>query len=197
VLDVFDGNILSGVGTIQGHAGNTTNSVVISGSLRPGSGNLGSGIGTLTRNDGDVTWNGNASSPWVFELGIAQATLALANTGGTRDLLDITSGNFLKGSGSSFVFDFAGTGWGGWYKLVDWTGTTNFSVTDFSAININPVVTSYSFHIDNGPGSTTALYIHMIPEAQVWALLSALLGALVVIRQRLRKAARAQATSAT
>jgi hypothetical protein len=194
-LTIADANILSGAGTIQG----TGSVVVINGSLRPGSGNLGSGIGTLTRNNGNVTWNGNASSPWVFELGMAQATLALANTGGTRDLLDITGGNFLKGTGSSFVFDFAGTGSPGWYKLVDWNGTTDFSVTDFSAININPLVASYSFHIDNGPGSTTALYINLslIPEPQVWALLSALLGALVVIRQRLRKDARAQTTSAT
>jgi hypothetical protein len=197
VLNVSDGNILSGAGTIQGDAGNTTNDVVISGSLRPGSGNLGSGIGTLTRNNGNVTWHGNASSPWVFELGIAKATMLLANTSGTRDLLDITGGDFLKGTGSSFVFDFANTGWGGWYKLVDWTGTTNFSATDFSATNINPVVTSYSFHIDNGGGSTTALYIYMIPEPLAWAVLSALLGALVVIRQRLRKDARAQTTSAT
>jgi len=190
VLNVFQRHILSGSGTIQGPGSNVT----ITGSLRPGSGSGGSGIGTLTRNDGDVTWNGFALSPWVFELGIAQPTMLLANTGGTRDLLDITSGNFLKGSGSSFVFDFAGTGWGGWYKLVDWTGTTNFSVTDFTAVNINPVVTSYQFFIDNGPGSTTALYIYMIPEPQVWAMLSVVLGALIALRQRLRKAARAQST---
>jgi hypothetical protein len=196
VLDVFAGNILSGAGIIQGHASNTTNNVVISGSLRPGSGAGGSGIGTLTRNNGNVTWNGNASSPWVFELGIAQATLALANTGGTRDLLNITGGGFLKGTGSSFVFDFAGTGSPGWYKLVDWTTTTTFSATDFTATNLSPSVSLVGFVVDN---ATSALYINLqlIPEPQVWALLSALLGTLVVIRQRLRKAARAQTTSAT
>jgi hypothetical protein len=204
VLDVFAGNILSGAGTIQGHASNTTNNVVISGSLRPGSGAGGSGIGTLTRNHGDVTWNGSATSPWVFELDnlSAATTLSAANMalGTARDLLHITAGDFKKGSGSSFVFDFAGTGGAGWYKLVDWEPgyTTDFSVTDFSAINLNPQVPNYSFYIDNGPGSTKALYIYLeVPEPQVWALLSALLGALVVIRQRLRKLARAQTTSAT
>ncbi len=196
VLNVFADNILSGTGTIQGHAGNTTNNVVISGSLRPGSGAGGSGIGTLTRHDGNVTWNGNASSPWVFELGIAKATMALANTSGTRDLLNITAGDFLKGTGSSFVFDFAGTGWGGWYKLVDWVGTTNFSASDFTAININPVVTSYQFFVDNGLGSTTALYIYMIPEPQVWVVLSAVLGGLIALRIRMRKAAKVQNTTA-
>jgi hypothetical protein len=195
VLDVFAGNILSGAGTIQGHASNTTNNVVISGSLRPGSGAGGSGIGTLTRNNGNVTWNGNASSPWVFELGIAQATLALANTGGTRDLLNITAGNFVKGTGSSFVFDFNGTGSHGWYKLVDWTGTTTFTASDFTATNLHPSVISYYFVVD---AATSALYISVeVPEPQVWAVLSALLGALVVIRQCLRKPARAQTTSAT
>jgi hypothetical protein len=34
----------------------------------------------------------------------------------------------------------------------------------------------------------------MIPEPQVWAMLSAVLGALIALRQRLRKAARAQST---
>jgi len=196
VLNVFDGNILSGAGTIQGHAGNTTNSVVISGSLRPGSGNLGSGIGTLTRNDGDVTWNGNASSPWVFELGIAQPTMLLANTGGTRDLLDITSGNFLKGSGSSFVFDFAGTGSVGWYKLVDWTGTTNFLASDFTATNLAAGLLAVGFTVDP---ATTALYIELalIPEPQVWAMLCALLGALIMLRQRLRKSAKSEAACAS
>ena len=62
-LTVAADNILSGAGTIQGHASNTSNTVIISGSLRPGSGDLGSGIATITRNDGNVTWNGNASLP--------------------------------------------------------------------------------------------------------------------------------------
>jgi hypothetical protein len=185
-LNVFKDNILSGTGTIQGHANNTTHNVVISGSLRPGSGAGGSGIGTLTYTGGNVTWNGNASSPWVFELGTAQPTLALANTGGTRDLLNLTTGNFLKGTGSSFVFDFAGTGQAGWYKLVDWTYTTNFTASNFTATNLNPYVFLNSFVVDN---ATSALYIYLeaVPEPRIGALLLGLFGALLALRQRLRK----------
>jgi NAD dependent epimerase/dehydratase family enzyme len=191
-LTIADDNILSGAGTIQG----TGSAVVINGSLRPGSGDLGSGISTLTRNNGDVTWNGSSTSAWVFELGAAQPTMAQANTGGTRDLLDITAGNFTKGTGSDFIFDFASTGVVGWYKLVDWTGSTTFVAADFTATNLPTSILSYTFVIDDGGGSTTALYIHLVPEPQVWALLSAVLGALIVIRQRLRKAARAKRTLA-
>jgi len=184
-LTVAADNILSGVGTIQG----TGSGVVISGSLRPGSGDLGSGIGTLTRNNGDVTWNGDVSSAWVFELGAAQATMALANTGGTRDLLKITAGNFTKGTGSSFVFDFANTGVAGWYKLVDWTGSTTFVAGDFTATNLHPSILSYTFVVDDGPGSTTALYIYLVPEPETWIYLLAFFGVCGGIMRTQRKAA--------
>jgi len=181
-LTVAADNILSGAGTIQGHASNTSNTVIISGSLRPGSGDLGSGIATITRNDGNVTWNGNASSPWVFHLGVAQPTLAQANTGGTRDLLDITNGDFLKGMGSDFIFDFAGTGQPGWYKIVDWTGNTTFLVSDFTATNLHPSITGYSFVIDDGPSSTTALYLYLVPEPHIWWTVLLLFFVVVCIR---------------
>jgi len=104
----------SGVGTLAlSGAGIISGATTINGSVRPGN-----SIGTLTvRND--VTWN--AGNDWVFELRISASSLTLADTTGTRDLLNLTgAGNdFLKGTGSGWAFDFANSGAVGWYKIVD------------------------------------------------------------------------------
>jgi len=115
---VSPGGILAGSGTINAPA------ATVSGVVSPGSG----GIGTLTFN-GSVTWNGGASASsstdWRYNLG----------SGSTADLLSI-NGNFTKGSGSHFRFDFGGSTEVGLFKLVEWTGTTTFSDGDFSFVNI-------------------------------------------------------------
>lgn len=146
-VNVSTGAALGGAGIISG-------AVTISGALKPGN-----SIGTITVGN-DVTWN--AGNSWEFELGIASVDLASANVGGTRDLLSITgAGNdFLKGTGSSWTFDFAGTGAVGWYKLVDWDSSTTFSSSDFLATNLNTGL-SGSFTVDVG---TSALYLNVIPE---------------------------------
>lgn len=167
-VTINSGATLGGEGIISG-------SVTVNGSVAPGN----SGIGTLTVNN-NVTWN--AGNSWVFELGTAQPTLALANVGGTRDLLDI-NGNFLRGTGSSWNFDFANTGSLGWYKIVDWTGITDFVPADFTFTNLAPSLSAV-FHIDP---TTSALYVEVIPEPGT--LLTLVLAFLAVYFIRRKKAA--------
>jgi len=133
-------------GAILGGSGSIAGVVTIDGSLHPGN-----GMGILTVQDG-VTWNGG--NAWVFELGAAAATHTNAG-GGSQDQLQITSGDFLKGTGSAWAFDFAGTGAVGWYKIVDWTGTSNFQAGDFTASNLGAGL-SGAFIVDGG---TSALYL--------------------------------------
>ena len=147
----------------------------INGILAPGNG----GIGTLSA-AGDATWNSNQA--WAFELGSASLDLASANLGGTRDLFNITGvgSDFLKGTGTAFAFDFANTGESGYYKLVDWDGTSTFVDTDFTATNLASGLAG-SFIVDS---TTSALYlnVNVIPEPSI-ALLSGL-GALLLLRRR-------------
>jgi hypothetical protein len=75
---------------------------------------------------------------------------------------------FLKGSGTSWEFDFAETGQIGWYRLITWdaaSGTT-FSATNFTASNLTGDYTG-SFSIDDG-----GLYIHVVPEPAVMSLVA-------------------------
>lgn len=102
-----------------GGSGRIGGDLVASGLVAPGV-----GIGTLTV-DGNVTWNGSAGNAWRFELG----------SGNQADLLSLT-GDFLKGSGSVFDFDFVNGGTIGTYVLVDWDGTTTFSASDFAYTNL-------------------------------------------------------------
>jgi fibronectin-binding autotransporter adhesin len=151
VLTVSSGAALGGSGTIGG-------ATTISGVLSPGN-----SIGTLTVAN-DVTWN--AGENWVFELGAAGPSIG---SPGTSDLLAIVnSGDFLKGTGSSFTFDFAGTATAeGWYKLVDWTGgSTTFSALDFVGVNLGGVYSS-EFAIQD-----SALYVNVVPEPSTYALLA-------------------------
>jgi len=167
-VSVSAGAALGGSGTISG-------ATTISGSLRPGN-----SIGTLTVAN-DVTWNGGDA--WVFELGTAAASLALANTGSsTQDMLSITGGSsdFLKGTGSSWTFDFAGTGQAGWYKLVGWEGITDFTVGNFSATNLGGGLTG-TFTLD---GATNALYLNVVPEPSAWLLFALSTTLLVTFRRR-------------
>ncbi len=116
-----------------------------------------------------MTWNGTALNAWKFELGAANSA----------DLLNIT-GNFLKGTGSSFVFDFANTGQVGTFKLVDWTGTTGFTSTDFSYTNLGGS-NSGTFAV-NG----SQLDIVVVPEPSTLVMFTVALLALIVFRRSRR-----------
>jgi autotransporter-associated beta strand protein len=110
------GATLAGTGTVPG-------ATTVNGIIAPGS--IASPTGTLNIAN-NVTWNGASDNAvttrdWYFDLG----------PGNTSDTLNIT-GNFVKGSGDHFRFNFGGTTNQGTYKLVDWSGTTTFSESDFS-----------------------------------------------------------------
>ncbi len=106
------------------------------------------------------------------------------NTGSSiQDMLNITGigSDFLKGRGSSFTFDFANTGAVGFYKLVDWAGTSNFSAGDFLATNLTSGLTA-TFTVDGG---TSALYLNVVPEPNAAALVGGF-GMLALLRRRRR-----------
>jgi hypothetical protein len=158
-------------GATLGGAGLITGDVTVDGAVAPGN-----SVGTLSV-EGDVTWN--AGDAWVFELGTAGAAI---ETPGTSDLLAILEdGNFTKGTGSEFTFNFAtNTGAVGWYKLVEWEGSSNFSADDFSAENL---AYDSEFVLEEN-----ALYMNVIPEPTT--ALIYLLGALGLGWHRIRRRAR-------
>jgi hypothetical protein len=110
-VTVNAGSTLGGTGTVGGVT-------TVSGGIAPGSG----GIGTLNI-AANTTWV--AGNSWIYELGATTVSDRLAITG-----------NFTKGAGSNFAFDFSNTGAAGTYTLATWTGTTNFVAGDFSANNL-------------------------------------------------------------
>ncbi len=171
------GNVTVASGAALGGNGSLDGASAISGSLRPGDG----GIGTLTI-VADTTWN--AGNAWQFDLGTSAASLALAASGSsTQDMLDLTGGvDFLKGTGSSFVFDFDNTGSVGWYKLVDWDGSTTFSALDFTATNVGSGLAG-TFTVD---ATTSALYlnVNVIPEPSTALLLGGGLMFVMLMRRR-------------
>jgi fibronectin-binding autotransporter adhesin len=139
---------LRGGGTVVGN-------ITVDGILAPGN-----SIGTLTT-VGDVTWN--AGNSWIFELGGAGPSIG---SPGTSDLLTV-GGDFLRGSGSgsAWTFDFAGTGAFGWYKLAEWSGTSDFEVLNFSGVNLGSGFDS-EFAIQD-----SALYVNVVPEPSTYMLL--------------------------
>jgi autotransporter-associated beta strand protein len=120
-VTVVAGASLSGTGLV-------VNVVTNSGHITPGVGSGIAGIGTLVASN--VTWNGEsaAGSSWIWDADPNSAAV---------DRLFI-NGNFSKGTGSAFSFDFRGGALqkGTTYTLVEWTGTSGFAVGDFSASNV-------------------------------------------------------------
>ncbi len=167
------GQVVVSANAVLGGEGIIAGATIIDGSLRPGN-----SIGTLTVQN-NVTWN--SGDDWVFELGSAAPDFASAQGGSsTQDMLSI-SGNLLEGSGTGFTFDFAGTGEAGWYKLVDWTSTTTFDATDFSGVNLGSGLSVGTFVID---GTTSALYVQIVPEPSMSLLVTMGLVGLMVFRRR-------------
>lgn len=167
--------LIESAGTLGG-SGTINGTVTVNGSLRPGN-----SIGTLTVAN-DVTWNSGQN--WVFELGTGGTVLAP----GASDRLSLTgAGNdFLKGTGAagSFVFDFAGTGTTGWYRLVSWESTTSsgFAPESFAWTNLASGL-SATFTVSDTIGSQ-GIYLNVIPEPSTWALIAVAGTALVVVRRR-------------
>lgn len=115
------GSVTLNSGASLGGTGVLGGALSASGTVSPGA-----GAGTLSISN-HVTWNGSVSNPWEWEL----------NPSSGSDLLFIF-GDFLKGTGSSFLFDFGGSGAPGTYKLVEWGGTSTFAASHFTAMNLAP-----------------------------------------------------------
>jgi autotransporter-associated beta strand protein len=169
----------SPLGTIGG-SGSFSGNYSGGGTISPGA--TGSQvIGTLTAG-GNVDWGPSSLSQrsWEFNLGTAAASLALAESGGSMQDQLVIGGNFTKNtsSGGDYQFDFLGGGQAGWYKLIDWAGTTGFSASDFDALNLDSGLTG-SFTIDND-----ALYLEVIPEPATFMMLLGGLGAVALLRRR-------------
>lgn len=113
------GATLSGTGTIAGD-------VTLASTARVAPGGA---LGTLTIN-GSLTWGGtsDSSSMLFYELSTNSAASDRIAMGG----------NFTRGAGTTFRFDFGGTGQAGrTYTLATFAGT-NFNVADFSFTNLAP-----------------------------------------------------------
>lgn len=132
----------------------------------------GNSIGSLTTT-GTVTWNSN--NAWQVELGTSGPSLS---SPGTSDRLNIL-GDFVASDGSSWSFDFLGTGSVGFYKIVDWAGSTDFSASQFVATNLTGGL-SGSFIVDH---SSSALYLQVVPEPSSAAMLLGVVG-LLTLRRR-------------
>lgn len=78
------------------------------------------------------------------------------------------------------VIGNAGGGTEGWYKLLDWSGTTTFTDTDFLATNLNTGLTG-TFTVDSG---TSALYLNVTAIPEPKAALLGSIGLLLLLRRR-------------
>jgi autotransporter-associated beta strand protein len=129
---VAAGATVSGTGTIGAQA-------YFDGTLAPGN-----SPGTITYTS-DVVWSG--SSTWNFEL---------SGTGaGQYDQVVINGGGFYRDTGIAgsdaagyYKFDFLNTGVAGTFRLVDWSGTTNFATANFGYQNLASGLTG-TFSVDN------------------------------------------------
>lgn len=161
-VTVQNGGTLGGTGFISG-------ATTVNGSINPGD----SGIGTLTIQN-NVTWNGalsaGSATDWKFELGPTN----------TSDKLLIT-GDFDKGTGSIFRFDFLGSTALGTFVLVDWTASTDFVASNFTYTNLGAGnAASFAFN-----GSQLEVTVAAIPEPSVAFLIAFGLGLAGVSRRRI------------
>ena len=131
-----------------GRVGNT----ILDGRLAPGA-----GIGTL-RINGNCIWNGRATPTMLFEL-----------NSGSSDKLEI-SGAFTKGTGTTYQFDFLGTGAaimnGAVIPLVTF-GSTNFNAANFSYTNLPP---GYSGTFSIAGGTQLLFQVTPLTPLQSWRL---------------------------
>jgi len=141
------------------------------GAISPGDG----GIGTLTATN--LTWNGETSGAFAqmkFELGNVP-NLGIA---ATSDKLSLGTGILTKGSGTTFTFDFLGTGaTGDTYTLLTF-GSTTFSASDFSYTNLAGGLTG-TFSLE-----ANSLLFTVVPEPSTYALLAVGLMAVVFFRRK-------------
>ncbi len=162
---VASGATLAGTGTLSGPT-------TVSGILSPGSG-AGS-IGVLSFSASDFIWNsGAAADPttdWGFDLAAANQS----------DRVSITGPFNKAGVGTGFRFDFGGSTEQGAFTLVDWTGSTSFTASDFSFTNLGGGNTG-AFDIQGN-----SLVFTAVPEPTAVAGIAIATLAALAIRHRLR-----------
>jgi autotransporter-associated beta strand protein len=155
VTEVRGGAWLGGSGVI------TSVELQAGGTVAPG---LLSAIGTLatTGNAGNgyFLWNGSTTSA-------AQMAFQLSGSSNASDLIDLGTDNLIKGSGSTFRFDFLGSSGkvGETYTLLSFGTTTFTDVNDFSYENLGGTNTG-TFALENN-----ALTFTVVPEPGTIALL--------------------------
>lgn len=155
--------VVNSGGTLGGKSTSMAGTFTVNagGAISPGDG----GIGTLTATN--LTWNGETSGSFAqmkFELG----NVAGQGSSATSDLLSLGSGILLKGTGSTFTFDFLGSGAAGnTYTLLTFGSASGFSVGDFSYSNLTNGL-SGTFELNAG-----SLTFSVVPEPTTFALLGA------------------------
>jgi len=165
-VGVGSGATLSGNGTVGGSVLLNTGAIIAPGN----------GIQALTV--GSLTWNGSTDSS-------ATMIYTLSNSGNTSSLLNI-SGILAKGGGSSFIFDFQGTGFfdgvdasnPNIYTLADFSSSTGFNVSDFGYIRLGG-----GFH-GNFILNPDSLQFAVIPEPSAWGLLLGGLAMMTALRRK-------------
>lgn len=156
-----NGGFFGGTGSVSGAI-----TVNAGGSITPGD----SGAGTFTGSS--LTWNSDNTLPGMtFDLGVDQAA---------SDKL-VLSGAFTKGTGSTFVFNFADAGYteSFTYSLVTF-GSTTFDGSDFAAVGVDGTFAI----VGNTLQFTTSA---AIPEPSAYAMIFgalALGGGMMVRRRR-------------
>ena len=154
VTEVRGGSWLGGNGVI------TSLELQAGGTVAPG---LLSAIGTLatTANAGNgyFLWNGSTTSA-------AQMAFQLSTLNDTSDRINLGTDALIKGSGSTFRFDFLGSNGkvGETYTLLSFGTTTFTDVNDFSYENLG--TNTGTFALQNN-----ALTFTLVPEPTTIALL--------------------------
>lgn len=152
-VGVGAGATLAGTGTIAGNVNLASAARVAPGGT----------LGTLTIN-GSLTWGGatDTSSMLFYDLSTNSAASDRIAVGG----------NFTRGAGTTFRFDFGGTGEAGrTYTLATFAGT-NFNVADFSYSNLAPglngtfVLTATDLQFIVGPAGALAFSAANFPVGE-------------------------------
>lgn len=177
------------------------NGISVSGVLTPGgtvSGeNFASGIGTLTFNLANTTGKIQMLSGASFRMELDSEGLSLASAG-ISDHINITGASAGDLALNSNLVDFAGTGAEGYYMLVDTSLADNAVFSGLTFDSITGVVSSgltgtnltdgleatFIVGTASNGGNVGDLYVQVVPEPSVAALLGAMSGTLLLFRRR-------------
>jgi autotransporter-associated beta strand protein len=164
-MSIISGATIGGTGMIGG-------TLEVSGRVAPGDTVVPGNIGTL-KAGAATTWN--AGNAWQFDL---------ASSGTASDKLEIT-GDFTKGTGSGFLFDFMGSTpeWNKTFTLVTWTVSSGFALGDFDLAGSLATLGGGSYSTSSFTLNTNSLQFTAIPEPTT-ALAGLLLTAGLLRRRR-------------